>query len=318
MKKIVVFTLCYFLSTCLYSQANYFKYHKEINKAEKLYAEEDFNSSLNIYTEVFEKFEYVFLKDLIIAAQIAVLDSKEDLAITWLERAVKNGFDCNCITKFKVLNKISSKNKWLDIVSNSQIYYDQYLAKIDEKLHREFHHRYKTERETNSSKEKSKYLKVVQNNFNRTKKLMNSIPFPSERIIGIDNDSIFTTSKNKLRNCEVANSKVISTLLNQDKAISKIGIEKFIEAIKLGHLHPRQFANIYSFENNLVTRISAELPYIPEIPQYYFNFPFDEIHFDIKRVNQDRSQFGICEFQIDKKKETIAEKYNLKVDFGYK
>ena len=236
----------------------------------------------------------------------------------WLKKAVSNGYDCKCIERIAVFQKYSKTNSWQNIVSNSEKYKSIYLDSINLDLHYEFHHRFKQEQE--SKWQRDKYVPIVYRNYYRIKYLMDSIPFPSERIIGIDDESIFPTSRGgKLRNCEVSNSKVIPTLLHYDNPITDIGFSKFLDAIKSGHLHPRQFVEIYSFETNYVSRLSKnKYQNPPRLPEYWFNFAFGKKTKNLKRVNLDREKFGICSLELDEAKKQTAEKFGLKLDFGNK
>ena len=300
------------------AQQDYFKYHQQINLAEELFVDEKFEESVTKYDSIISKYDYVFLKDLLVAAQIAVLSNNLDKSDEWLEKAIRNGYDCKCIEKIKVFENYTKTDYWKGIVMKSEIYIAEYRNNINLDLHYEFHHRFKQEQE--SKRQREKYVKIVYDNYFRIKSLMDSLPFLSERIIGIDDESIFPTSSGgKLRSCEASNSKVIPTLLHYDNPITDIGWSKFIAAIKSGHLHPRQFADIYSFETNYVSRLNKNRNQNPSrLPKYWFNFAFGKKTNDIEQVNLDREKFGICSLELDVAKKTIAEKFGLKLDFGYK
>lgn len=318
MKKTIKILLLLSYCQVAIAQHNYLEYHSEINKAEELFTHERFHESLTKYDSVFQKFEYVFLKDYIIAAQIAILSGENTKATEWLKIALSQGYDCNCLNRISVFKDYIKSDQWKDLAANDVNLKTQYQKNINLDLHYEFHHRYKQEQE--SKGQRKKYVSIVYSNYFRIKSLMDSIPFPSERIIGIDDESIFPTSSGgKLRNCEASNSKVIPTLLHYDNPITDIGFKKFEEAIISGHLHPRQFAYIYSFETNYVSRLSEnKYQNPPRLPKYWFNYAFGKQTGNLKQVNIDRESFGICSLEIDKAKIEIAEQYGLKLDFGNK
>jgi len=318
MKRIIKILVLIAYCQIATGQQNYFEYHSKINRAEELFANEEFEESLNEYDSVFQKFDYIFIKDYIIAAQVAILNKDQEKTTHWLKQALIKGYDCKCVKRIKVFEDYVNTRLWQDLQSQDENLKKQYQQSINLDLHYEFHHRYKQEQE--SKRQEDKYVPIVYRNYFRIKSLMDSIPFPSERIIGIDDESIFpTTSGGKLHNCEVSNSKVIPTLLHYDNPITDIGLKKFIAAIESDHLHPRQFAYIYSFETNFVSRLSKnKFDNRPRLPEYCFNYAFGKKTNDLKRVKMDREKFGICSLELEKAKKVIAEKHGLKLDFGNK
>jgi hypothetical protein len=312
----VLFLMCG--SYCLQSQTDYRDYHQSIVTIEDLISNEKFNEAVIDYEKIFETYEYVFLKDILIAAQIAYLSQNYDKSNEWLLKAVTNGYDCNCIKRFPVFHEYVKSDDWAIIESKSEDLNEVYLSTINLDLHYEFHFRYKNEQENKSNR--IIYKDVVTSNYRRIKELMDSIPFPSERIIGIDNGSLFPTSSGgSLSSCEASNSKVIPTLLHYDNPITDIGIEKFLNAIKSGHLHPGQFVSIYSFESNHVSRLTSSRSINkPKLPEYFFNSGFGKRTKDLQRVNLDRKKFGICSLETERKLDTVIKKYKLRMSYGYK
>ena len=217
-------------------------------------------------------------------------------------------------------------SQWNRIKSKSDLYKAEYDSTYHKKLHHEFHFRYKQEQENKSDRLlRQKYKRIVDDNVSRIQYLMDSIPFPSERIIGLDDGNLLpTTQGGQLNSCEAGNSKIISILIHYSinhkiSSIDKIGLSKFIEAIKTGHLHPRQFASIHSFNERPVQRVNNNVAKnSPDLPGYYFNFGFGKKIKDLARVNEDRAEFGICSLEVEKKMEEVAQKYKLRLSYGYK
>ncbi len=317
MTKYIVLSTFVFLSNLFNAQEDYFDYHRSINSTEELIGQEKFADAVGGYDVIFKEYDYVFLKDLLIAAQVAYLSSDVEKTNEWLLRAVANGYECGCITVMPVFKEYVKTDGWIQIVSKSSGLHDEYLASIDLGLHYEFHHRYKQEQENKTT---DRNFEIVYSNYKRIKSLMDSMPFPSERLIGIDNDTIFPTVRGgSLTNCSAGNSKIIPTLLHYDNPITDIGLDKFVDAVKLGHLHPNQFASIYTFETNYVSRLNNNRSINkPDLPEYYFNFSFGRKSNDFDRVDKDRSKFGISSLETDKNLMMVAEKYNVRFNYGYK
>jgi len=318
MKESITISFLILVSFFIQAQDDYSEYHQSIILVEDLISNEKFADAVKEYNKIFEAYDYVFLKDILIAAQVAYLSDDIEKTNEWLLRAVTDGYDCNCIKKLPIFKEYIDLDEWKKIESQYEELNDEYLTTIDLGLHYEFHHRYKQEQENKSNR--IKYKDIVTDNYRRIKSLMDSIPFPSERIVGIDDGAIFpTTIGGSLSNCEAGNSKVIPTLLHYDNPITDIGIDKFSAALKLGHLHPRQFASIYSFESNYVSRLSGNRSVNkPRLPEYFFNFGFGKKIDDFERVNSDRRKFGICSLETEKKLEIVSKKYNIRISYGYK
>ena len=70
--------LLFFLSiSCLSQSKNYFVYHSLINKAEELFfVQNKLDSSLYYYEKVFSDYDFIFVKDLVNASQIAFYSKK--------------------------------------------------------------------------------------------------------------------------------------------------------------------------------------------------------------------------------------------------
>ncbi len=187
----------------------------------------------------------------------------------------------------------------------------EYLSKIDLDLLQEFSKRYQQEQEAKRTKV---YKDVVDANFNRIKELIEAGTFPGEKRIGIDNAKLSAS----ISDCNVGNSKVIVTLLHYDYPMMDIRTESLMEAIKNGHLHPREWATIYTFEKNKVSILyeKSNKEYKRRF-DYHFNFPFGDKLDDLEKVNKARWTFGICKYEVDLKKEEISRKYGMRLKFNY-
>lgn len=308
--------------TPLFGQTNYFEYHESINQAEEYFSNEQFDEAIVVYDKVFQKYDYVYVKDYLIAAQIAILINSEETAFRYLEEAMKSGYTSESMEKFPLFHELINTEEWNILKSKEDKFRKEYLSKIDFDLLVEFSERYRNEQDTKSAKDQSEYKTNVISNFNRIKFLMDSFYFPSEKRIGLDNSRIAPNKRNKtsgLSDYSAGNSKVIPTLLHYDNPITEIGIDKFIESIELGDLHPRQFAQIFTFEKNYMSRINDDKNINkPDLPDYTFNFPFGVNSDNVEKVNLDRKKIGICSVEIDRKKRSVAKKYKLRVKFGYK
>ncbi|MCH7535836.1 MAG: hypothetical protein IH948_08880 [Bacteroidetes bacterium] len=306
----------------LNGQTNYFEYHSLINQAEEHFGNEQFDQALSIYDSAFQKFDYAYVKDYLIAAQISILTNSRTNTIQYLERAFESGYPCACIEKMPIFREYVNTDEWESLKSKENDFRKRYISNISVDLLIEFSKRYRNEQDTKSDSNQQPYQSYVVSNYNRIKYLMDSLVFPSERIIGLDDSMIAPNRKNKtsgLSSCSAGNSKVIPTLLHYDNPITDIGIEKFKKAIELGHLHPRQFGAVFTFEKHYVSRLNKKREINkPDLPDFNFNFPFGKKSKNVEQVNLDRRIFGICSIEIDEKKRVVSKKYKIRTRFGYK
>lgn len=311
MKGLIVILIFLSLRGNQTKKFDYFEYHKQINKVEELIVNEDFDEAVKQLNGVLKEYEFRFVRDLVIASQINLLKSDKETSKYWIRESIKGGYKIECLKQIKIFQKELDEEDWQEIELEYKELRKEYLQKVDLELLKEFSERYKEEQDLKGTEQ---YKAIVYSNFSRIKDFLEGDHFPGEQIIGIDN-SVFTS---KLSDCLASNSKVIVTLLHYNNPISEIGEENLKKYIKKGELHPREFGIIYNFEINKISRLYKENPKEgKELGDYKLNFPFGEKDEDIERVNRDRMKFGICKYEIDKRKEEIERKYGLKLRFNY-
>lgn len=317
-----VLVLCFQISK-LESQPNYFDYHKQIQNAEEFIGNEEFSKALDNYEQAFNDFDYIFIKDYIIAAQIAILIDAEQKVSDYLEEAIIDGYPCHCVERNPIFKDFILSNSWQSIKAKEKEYSEAYNSRIRRDLLIEFSKRYKNEQDNktfrfNEVSKATKYEKIELNNFRRIKSLMDSLVFPSERIIGLDRNNI-NQKEYGLSECNAGNSKVIVTLLHYNKSITEIGIHKYVKAIKLGYLHPGEFAAIYSYQKNNYTRLKKNTRVEKnELPNYQFNTRNGMSAKEIQQVQLDCEKFGIRTTETWQKLIDISKKYKFRINFDYK
>jgi hypothetical protein len=292
--------------------SNYLEYHRSFAEVERLIVEEDFQAASVSLEELFRKYEVVFSKDWVIAAQVHLLNGDEKKAFECMRGAGKKGVPFDCLQSIPLLQEGVCDSLWEVLSQDYESLQETYLASIDRKLQLEFSKRYQEEQQ---AKQKEGYQPVVYANFKRIQDLTRKNRFPGENRIGID-DSRFA---GKVEDCELGNSVVTVTLLHYDYPVRELGLDWLKKAINNGSLHPRDFAAIYTFEVNQVSVLyrDSQKEY-PRLPRFYFNFPFGKKSTDLNRVNADRAAWGICSLEVDHKKISIERKYGMKLKFGYR
>ncbi len=312
MKLLILSLLFLTLSWNSIDPSNYLNYHTEFSQVETLIVSERFEEAQAKIEKLFEEYEVNFLKDYVIAAQIALVNKDKEQGITWLKEAIKKGATLECLKDIKIIETEILASQWEEIETEYQPLRKEYLSGIDLKELSNFSKRYLDEQD---AKRSNLYPEVVQSNFDYIHHLIKLKKYPSERTIGIDNDKLSPG----IFGCDFGNSKVTVTLLHYTFPISEIGESQLMTLMKNGELHPRDFANVYSFEKNKISVLYRKAKKdLPLENAYHFNFPFCKKHENIRRVNMDRALFGICKYEVDQKKEAIEDQYGLKLRFGYR
>jgi len=290
---------------------DYFDYHQQMNEAFELLSEEDFSAARQKMERTFNQFDFVFAKDYLIAAQLFAKDKDYVNAIKYLEKALQGGCLLDCTQDIGVFNELKSLSVWNTLLTKEIELRKSYLKSIDINLLEEFSKRYQQEQE---QKKTEYYQLTVYDNFKRIVEITEEKGFPGERLIGLDYEQLAP----KCEDCDLGNSKVIVTFLHYDHPIAELGDSLFINAIRQGNLHPREFAAIYNYEKSKVSVLyKKSLKTFEPLPEYHFNLPFKKKVEDLELVNSDRKKFGIGRVEVDEKLELIADEYGMKFMFGY-
>ncbi|MCX7549769.1 hypothetical protein [Xanthomarina sp. F2636L] len=295
-----------------FSETDFLIYHQEFNKVEELIVNEDFIKAEKQLNELLNNYKPAFAKDYIIASQISLINNNKSKALDWIKEAFKHGVKIKCLKEIQIFNEKLNDFNWQKLETLFPDLYMEYQSKISIGASKAFHRNYQKEQGNKRSKE---YKGIVYSNFYKIKEGLDKNAYPGENIIGIDNSD----DASKINDCDLDNAKVTVTLLHYDYPISDLTEEKLMTAIKSGAMHPREFAISYAFQKGRVSilyRVSRKTR--ANLSNYHFNFPFEKQSTDFKKVNADRSKFGICSIETDKIKPEIEEKYGIKLKFGYR
>ncbi|WP_191859453.1 hypothetical protein [Hanstruepera ponticola] len=294
------------------NEKDFINYHQEYNNIEDLIVEEKFEEAEVLLNALLISYSPPFAKDYVIAAEICLLNNNNEQATYWIKESIKKGVKVQCLKDIDVFRDKLNNSDWSRLESDLMSLQTAYLSSIRIGLSKTIHRNYQKEQ---LSKKAKNYKGIVYSNFKKIKELLNENTYPGENLIGIDNSD----DASKIDDCSFDNSKITVTLLHYTHPIYELTEEKLIEFIKKGSLHPREFAQIYTFEKNRISKLyktSIKTGLIKS--DYNFKFPFEKRKSDSQRVNKDRSNFGICSLETDRKKTEIEEKYGIKLKFGYK
>ncbi len=298
-------------------QRNYFKYHDLIAEAETQISREDFQVAITLYDSAFAEVDYVYPKDYLIAAQLAAFLKEKIKCIYYIEKAMLCGLKSYCLKLLNQLNSFLTNEDWQALESKENKFRKDYLASIELDLNYEFSRRYREEQENKTGEFG---YEIIRLNYFRIVSLMDSMPFVSDRIIGIDETILDENPDNKgaeLHDCDLDNSKVMVTLLHAKDPVSHIGFDRLMSAIELGYLHPRELFYLYDYTPNRGEWDWGIIKFSPR-PVLILRYSKSDNQQERQKVDYYRKSIGLCTYEVEQRNIEIARRYKMKLRFGYR
>ena len=122
---------------------DHWKYHEQINKAEIRISNKEFDKALDLYEEVFNAYDHIFLKDHEIAAQLAFYTGDQEKALEYIKAGIVTGWDLKSIKKHKYLSPLQDHPKWENIEAAYLVLHNDYLKRIDRSTRELVHEMFK-------------------------------------------------------------------------------------------------------------------------------------------------------------------------------
>ncbi|GAA0890680.1 hypothetical protein GCM10009122_03590 [Fulvivirga kasyanovii] len=225
---------------------DYRRYHKQINEAEKLISNEQFKEALNIYNDVFNAFDFVFLKDYKVAAQLALYLNEKEKAFEIIKQGITAGWDLKSLKRNNYLSDLHNASEWKVIVEEYPKLRQKYLKRIDDSTRKEVHKMFKADQRKalgalfrlgDKAQEKyalKKFAPHSEAQLTKLIRIMEDHGYPGEQLIG--NSfwvSTILSHHNSITTAYVKND----TLYNFIKPKLSIALEK-------GQISPYEFAII--------------------------------------------------------------------------
>lgn len=327
---LTLFVFC--LSFSLFSQVekDYRIYHTYINKAEKFYfVDNNTDSTFYYYDKAFSEYDFIFLKDLVNASQLAYYSKLP------YKKYIEKGFEFGL-----KLSHLKSIEIFKPIISNLES--DKGLSKLYKEKRKLYVSKLNVEKidwvyKIGIQDQKDKYLSDKNYKIKQSKsvveiqKFISKYGYPGEKIIGIADSTIFREIKsskidfhNRIKHDSLlkkhfvldeeylSEELIIITLIHNFDSYKKL---KYIwlEQIKKGNIHPRDVALIH---DNTYRDVFSDKN---DLNGYYKNNIFCSYpsNLDIKRINKIRRELFICSYDLDKIKEKKEKEIGFKLFWGF-
>ncbi|HEY2722045.1 MAG TPA: hypothetical protein VGI82_09995 [Chitinophagaceae bacterium] len=177
-------------------QTDYKNYHRDIIHAEELITDEKYSDALQIFEEVFDKYNYIFSKDYKVAAQLALFTKDEAKAFKFIKLGILDGWTLDEITGDKFFKRLQNEKEWETIKSQYDTLRSEYNKRINQQLGAEIHEMFKRDQRLDlpyyfrigqKAKERYALRKFAPNSekqITRLNEILNNYGYPGEKLIG--------------------------------------------------------------------------------------------------------------------------------------
>lgn len=249
---IVLFTIVF---NFIFSQ-NYIDFQKNITRAEIAILDSNYNEASNIYYDLFQNYDFVFLGNCVSACQSAIAINNDTLAFYFANRALKHGLKMNQIETEKTLKLLKTKPQWNTFSANYDSLRAIYTKSVNWELRKkinELHDRDQLWRDRHELqwwnllwkplikhrwyKELEKIVEI------ELVPLINHNGYPGEKLIGVDEKFMH----HKLSEEPNKSFMVKLILIHYYSKNRSLDDTFLIDEIKNGNLNAKQFADFHDF-----------------------------------------------------------------------
>jgi len=227
-------------------QTDYTNYHLDIVRAEELIADEKYSDALKIFEEVFDKYNYIFLKDYKVAAQLALFTKDETKTFKFIKLGISDGWTLDKLTGDKFFAPLQKEKEWDTIKSQYDTLRSQYRKRINHQLKKEIHEMFNSDQKLDlpyyfriGKKAKDRYAvrKFGPNSerqIGRLNEILDNYGYTGEKLIG---NEIWTLTI-------LIHHNSISTGYEQKDTLYPVLKPKLFGAIRKGEMSPDDYALI--------------------------------------------------------------------------
>lgn len=308
--KTLLFCLL-FGKSCLGRKPDYTIYHDSINQAEHLFLENKNEESIALYKRIFEKYQFVFAKDCLIAGQIALLFKDSSNAAFFTARAFQQGVEIDYLLQLTVYKAFMEQEIWHNVVDSYVENRRIYFKYMDFERKKKWAARYNLEQELKHVKTMPAYKTKMLENVNTVIQECKTIGFPGEKALGIDESTLTPTRSDIGISCDVAYISLLHHGCSYDL------LKKYFDTeIRKGNIHPRYCAYLADFLK--IIRQNADMGCdTTTYPSAYIDFLNKMSDAEILKVNELRAKLHICSVEQDRAKAQYEVKNGVKLSFGF-
>jgi hypothetical protein len=317
-------------------EEHYIEYHKAINKAEDLFFCHNMtDSSLHIYDQVFNDYSFLFVKDVLIAAQIAYFNQRPFRK--YLVLGFKFGLKLDHLENIELFKPVYQLLKLdyelLELFNRER---KEYLSSIDYEYLLSIYNMSIHDQINKNDKDLS-YANFKKECISKIIKMILDKGFPGSKMIGIDDNNIFreighpeydfnylknksghNLSYFKLEEESFTATTIMTILIHNGCAYDELK-PYFENLIDSGLIHPRQIAlmndNKYRNVNSSYYKCSKHAsPLVFKINPFV---NYSMINHSRELTNKHRLENYMCSLEVDEAKKMFQNRFGFKLFFGF-
>jgi hypothetical protein len=332
--KLSIFVCLFLISSGKLQAQDYLLYHQYINLAESHLVNHNSDSTFYYYDKTFKEFDYVFVKDALIAAEFAWKERNKEKTIEYLIKGATNGLRSGSIYECPILERFTNQQIYNEVYDQMKAANNEHRGRINMAMRNDWKERSGQPSIAFNTGETGDFITSVQENVKEIMRLLAQRKFPGERSIGIsENDKL------------VGDQSGFYSLANYDCVITELG-DSLWKQVKYGQLHPREFARLWEWQyvksahniNLVIGEVAKEWAaqnvvlygrrneYVitnrncDELKQKNKKFgmlvPADKSEEEL--INKNRKEYYITSLAIDEKKKQLEASEGYRFFFGLK
>lgn len=245
-----------FIFTIQYSFGqSYLNYYTQVNDAQLLAADSNYQESALLYKKTFEEYDFEFARDCINAIEVSSLTSLDSLTFYFIKRALKRGVPMSYFSKNSNLLDFRSTQYWNSITKDSATLRKEYESNIHNEIRDEINQMFKADQEIRERYYQwsnfllrpiigKKWKKLNREQVMHIIEITKNHGFPGERLIGIDSPEYHE----KINRTQFsAGMPIIIFVHHYSQPNISYDSLLFTEVFK-GNLYNQHFATICDFE----------------------------------------------------------------------
>lgn len=266
-------------------KTNYQLYHQKILQIERLIANEEFAVALDGYNALFGQYDFVFLRDIKNAAQLAFLTSDKKLGMEYLEIGLDNGWELQELKLNSFLQSYLEEDDRQELANAYPALRANYQQRIDNAV------RDRVKALFDKDQELAMKAAMIQNDSLQEQFILDSFPgqsidhmrailqitrqagYPGEQLIG----------NNYWGSTIISHHNSIAPDFTRNDTLFPLLQPKLIDAIAKGRISPYEYALMNDWRAAMLTEYESS--------DYGYLIPPRQD--DLARIDQNRKQIGL-------------------------
>lgn len=295
--------------SCTAQILSYTDYHRSVLEIETLIANDRYELALQGYEKLFKKYDFVFLRDYKIAAQLAAHLGDEYLTFDYLGLGVANGWTLDEIKKLDKIKHLKKNPRWEDLEYNYPSIRLDFEYRINDSVRQIVHSALLEDQKMAfkyllkpGEKTKDKFIKnqaipISESHVKLLSNIISSFGYPGEQLIG---NHVWSSTM-------LSHHNSLSPEYQQSDTLYPYLKPKLLQAIERGEMHPYDLAIIDDWYISVKT----------DHKESSYGIIKELTHDDLEKCNQLRSELNIRSVELRNRLIDIEQKTGMNLYLGH-